>query len=296
MQISVDIENILMSKIVCLILPITSLPIYFYILYKLILYNYTAKLCIVIRIYKPTYSQLKRYNRWKSTLPNYYTFYLLSMEKINLSVYNNSMKNMVVSFDDVKRVYPSIFKIKGNCSTFKSPKLLSWISHTESLTIFYNNIKIKYKYVWIIEQDVGYTGMLYDFLKKYELNNKDFITLTINKITPNWVWYYCSTNKYIKRRKKFFKNNYGYSNREYVQRWSITYFIKISYDLKNYYHSQSETSSIETVFYHNLSYEIVSKNYIGSPLSAAKSLTNEQWISISKKKEKRNKFYHPLKF
>lgn len=250
--------------------------------------------CIVIRINEVTIEQMQRYFQWIDCFPQNYNFYLLSMRKVNIS--KNNIQNIIVTFNNVMAIFPNITKLKGNCSSFKLPKLLSWISHSESIILFYKKIKTKYNYIWIIEQDVGYSGNLYQFIKLYDNNTSDFITINVGKKTNKWVWFYCATDKYIKRRTNIFKSDYGYATREYIQRWSKSYISKMFEDLSNQYHSQSETSSIEMVFYHNLTYEEIPKKYIGSPLCAGMSITKHKWESILLNKNKSNKFYHPLKF
>lgn len=252
--------------------------------------------CIVIRINNPTSKQVFRYLKWRKYFPVSFNFYLLSMKKMNRSLLTRiNMINVVVSFSEIKLVYPNITKLKGNCSNFKNSKLLSWISHSESIILFYKKLKLKYDYIWIIEQDVGFLGNLYDFVKLYEYNKKDLITIGVGKSTDRWVWYNCATDKYISRRLKYFNSNYGYVNRENIQRWSKLYIAKMMIDLQRDYHSQTETSTIELVFYHNLSYEIIPMKFIGY-MSAGKSLTESKWINISNNKRNYNKFFHPLKF
>lgn len=250
--------------------------------------------CIVVRINNPTSSQISRYLKWRRFFPSRFNFYLLSMKNINLS--KSSMINVVVSFDEIKYKYPNISKLKGSCKNFNTPQSISWISHSESLIVFYKKIKLKHDYMWIIEQDVGFVGNLYNFIKIYENNKKDLITFGFRKITPKWLWFYCATEKYITRRYNCFNDSYGYSNREYIQRWSKLYIKEMMNDLQNNYHSQTESSTMELIFYHNLSYELIPKKFIGYPCFATKSLTEFQWLNISYNKRNSNKFFHPLKF
>lgn len=253
--------------------------------------------CIVIRINDPTTKQILRYLKWKKYFPSNIHFFLLSMKMINNSLINiSTIINVVVSFNEIELFYSNITKLKGNCSNFRSSRLLSWISHSESITLFCKKLKIKYKYIWIIEQDVGYVGDLYKFIKLYDNNRKDLITTGVGRITTRWIWYNCATTNYLTRRNLYFNNSYGYSNREYIQRWSKLYISKMMIDLQNNYHSQTETSTIELVFYHNLSYEIIPYRFIGNPMYSCKSLTEKKWINISKNKRNNNKFFHPLKF
>lgn len=268
-----------------------------YFIYRIKFFIKYFSSCIVIRISDVTYEQIHRYNMWLHYFPQEFKFYFLSMRVTNISYISNSkIEQIVVSYNDILYSFPNIMKLNGNCSTFKSFNLISWISHSESIILFYKKIKMKYKYIWIIEQDVGYTGNLYRFIKLYDNNNNDLITFNVGKKNNKWVWFYCATDKYIRRRMLFFNDSYGYANREYVQRWSDVYISKISSDLFSHYHSQSESSSIEAVFYHNLTYEEIPKKYIGSPLCAGKSITQNKWKSILSNKSKSNKFFHPLKF
>lgn len=271
-----------------------SFLLYFY--NTLSLYNILFS-CIVIRIDNPSTKQIMRYIKWKEYFPHYYHFFLLSKNNIiNPQLNRSKIKLITVSFKEILNKYPNMKKLKGNCSSFRSSKLLLWISHTESIIIFYNKLKIKYNFIWIIEQDVGYVGNLYKFINMYKNNVNDLITFGVGKVNSKWVWFNCATEQYLKRRQLFFKYNYGYANREYVQRWSKIYINKLKNDLKNSFHSQTEASSIELIYYHNLSYSTIPRKFIGYKFMAGKSLTEKQWINITKTNDNKNKLFHPLKF
>lgn len=253
--------------------------------------------CIVIRVNHPSNKQIKRYLHWKKYFPQNCHIFLLSTSYINNSLLNISkIKLVVVTFKEIFNYYPNIKHLKGNCSSFKTPRLLLWVSHTESIIILYNKLKFKYNFVWIIEQDVGYVGNLFKFINMYRNDDSDLITFGVGKINPKWIWFNCATEQYLKRRREYFKYNYGYANRECVQRWSKKYINELQRDLYNNFHSQTETSSIELVFYHNLSYSTIPYKYIGYVYNAGKSLTENQWINITKTKDNKNKLFHPLKF
>lgn len=87
--------------------------------------------------------------------------------------------------------------------------------------------------------------------------------ISVKKTFPRWVWFNCATEKYLSRRINYFKSKNGYSNREYIQRWSSQYITNFMIDLQSEYHSQSESSSIELVFYHNLTYEVIPELCMG---------------------------------
>lgn len=281
-----------------------SIVLYLYIFYFFYLISYIYKFnienkfntCLVIRINNPTIQQLHRYSRWRKMFPDYFHFYILSMQSINSSFIISNIKVLVVTFNDIILSYPNIRKIKGSCATFKSPNLLLWISHTESLILFSMKLKIKYDYMWIIEQDVGFVGNLFLFITKYRYSNRDLITYGKKKIDNNWIWYKCATQKYILRRNIFFNSKFGYKNTEYIQRWSKKYIKFMKIDLDNNYHSQTESSTIEIVYYHNLTYDLIPKHFIGSPMYAGKSLSKNSWKMIMENKNNENKFFHPLKF
>lgn len=265
-----------------------------------LIYNYSQnkyKSCIVIRISDATNQQIIRYLTWKKQFPIHFHFYLLSLKRTYYSLLNKSgIKIINIKFKDIVMSYPNIFKLNGNCKHFKSFKLLSWISHSESLILFYKRLKIKYRYIWIIEQDVGFVGNLFKMISVYKNNIADLITIGAGRMNDKWVWFNCATVNYLKRRKQNFIENYGYTNREYIQRWSQLYIRKMMQDLEYSYHSQTESSTIELVFYHNLSYQLINQKYLGLPLGSGKSITQESWKFISNNKNNSYKFFHPLKF
>lgn len=162
--------------------------------------------------------------------------------------------------------------------------------------IWKDRYNIKFKYIWIIEQDFGFAGKISNFLQIYDSTNYDFITSEINLNTKaQWPHINCCSDKYLKWREKYSNNSIGYSSKEFIQRWSYNLVTKLEKNIKKGIHAISETSLPETVIFYNLTYKIIDKKYISEYFSWNSRISEEKWKEIINSTND-IKLYHGLKF
>lgn len=258
--------------------------------------NY-SKIAVVIRAIQPTLNQQKRYYTWINTLDDCYTFWIITNSK---TTFNYSFRNVFrINTQSIINKYPYIHDLRtpGHCRHGNIPDevFYPWISHTESIIEWYNIHNENYKYVWVLEQDIGYSGYLNDFLKVYDKTSFDFITSEITLYNDIlWPLLHCCTDNYTSWRMIYSNNSVGYFSKEFIQRWSNRMINKINKLLLKGIHAISETSVPESVIFSNYSYEIIDKKYISNYFSWNTHVSEEMWKKLEN--ETSNKFYHALKF
>lgn len=268
------------------------------ILNLLTYYSKKYEIAVLVRITQPTLNQQKRYLSWIKTLDNdVYSFWIITNSKTNLNFSFRNVFRVDTQFIINKYPYIKDLRTPGHCRHGSVPDEIfyPWISHTESVIEWYKNCNKKYKYVWVLEQDIGYSGILNDFLKEYDKNDYDFITSEIILYSDTlWPLLHCCTDNYTNWRMLYSNNSVGYFSKEFVQRWSNRMINKISELISKGIHAISETSVPESVIFSNYSYIIIDKKYISNYFSWNTGVSEEMWKRI--KNETTNKFYHSLKF
>lgn len=253
---------------------------------------------VIVRVARPSISQQKRYLKWMKSLSKKYFFWIITDCKTKLlSNFTNVFR---ISSQDIKNKYPSIQTLRkpGHCR-FKEASddfFYPYMSHTENIIAWKDEYKIKFKYLWIIEQDFGCTGKISDFFEIYDLKYYDFITSGINLFTKEeWPHINCCSDNYFKWREKYSNNSVGYTSSEFIQRWSYNLTMILEKNLKNGIHAVSEASVTETVIFNNLTYKIIDKKYIGNRFGWNRRISKRRWEVILNTTTD-IKFYHALKF
>lgn len=261
---------------------------------------------ILVRAFEPTKSQILRYKEWKESFAkyNFDTWFLIHDEDDRKGFEEENV--IYCKFQEVLDNYPLITELRkpGHCleKNQSDSSFYMWISHTESIVLWYKRVGCKYKYVWILEQDVAYTGDLGSFLESFNNVNSDFISYDIRPdYNISFLHLRCATDKYIQRQKNIQDilqdgKDLVLTTREFIQRWSKKLFTVLSDDLDNGYNAISEMSVAETVIYNNLTYSFLPSSSIGIYWSWYPNLPKYRFNAYFKRKEYMNKLYHPVKF
>lgn len=246
---------------------------------------------ILIRFHHVTLLQLKRFEMWNNHSLIYYKYIYLT--DTNCFKYVNLKDIYCITAEKVMKNYPSI-KNSGLCKN-RSLKFYLLTFHIEHLILCMKLLmrKYKFKYIWILEQDIGYTGNINYFFRKYDKIRADLISEHYS--IENSGWYYCCTNEYMSNVKKKF-NYSGYKTYEHIQRWSVKYIKSIIPLLKRDFHSQSEVASIEFLLFLNLSFHRIDNEDIGYKYSWNSTVKKDEWDRIKQIKTNGNKLFHSLKF
>lgn len=284
----------------CLSICIIILSVIFcYIQYFKFYKSIHNRIAVIVRVSKPTINQQKRYLEWMKLLSKKYFFWIIT--DINTKLLSNFTNVFRISSQDIKNKYPFIQTLrKPRYCRFREESddfFYPYISHTENVIEWMNNNNnIKFKYLWIIEQDFGCTGKISEFLEIHDLSYYDLITSQINIYTKKeWPHSNCCSDNYFKWREKYSNNSVVYSSTEFIQRWSYNLAMKLENNLKKGIHAVSEASIPETVIFGNLTYKIIDKKYISNRFGWNKRISKRRWEEILKSTTD-IKFYHALKF
>lgn len=260
---------------------------------------------VVVRFKNPTKSQLERYVEWESGFNSTFdVWYIIHRDDPNISypfdkTFYISTKELMDNYkelNDLRKPNHCVEQLNRDDSEF-----YMWISHSESIILWYETIGRCYNNIWILEQDVGYSGKFSDFLNSYNSDISDLISYDIREDSPSSYWhYYCESDKYMKYQKEYQSkqnlNEVEYTSREFIQRWSKKLIEIIENEVNNGYHAISETSVAQAVIYHNLTYKLFDKESIGKKWDWFHKIKKGQWSRFQRISKRKNKLYHPLKF
>lgn len=253
---------------------------------------------VIIRVSKPTLNQQKRYLKWMKLLEKEYFFWIIT--DFNTTLFSNFSNIYRISTQDIKKLYPSLQTLRnpGRCilGYLADDFFYPFISHTENIIEWMNRYNIKFKYLWVIEQDFGCTGKISDFLHIYDSTDFDFITSEIKLYTKEiWPHTLCCSDNYLKWREKYSNNSVSYSSKEFIQRWSYDLVMKLSKNIQEGIHAISEASVPETVIFSNMTYKIIDEKYFGDYFSWNGRVSQEKWKEILNTTHD-IKLYHALKY
>lgn len=258
-----------------------------------------TKTAIIIRAKYPTKSQILRYADWFSTIENDYDFYIMLDEPL-VRQYTDIPNFIYINYTVVMDTYPEIVNLRnrGNCKhrTFPDYFFYMWVSHTESILIWYNQLQYKYDYLWILEQDLGYSGKIGDFLRIFDNKTDDFIADKVLCSPKKYAHKFCRTEKYGEFRAKHNKNNSLCYSDEFIQRWSKNLIDILNDQTRNGLHAISESSVAEAAIYNKLSYSTIPLQYHGIYFRWSRKIGPITWGKINNNQTMLNKLYHALKF
>lgn len=256
------------------------------------------KYAYVIRIHILQKEQYQRFIQWRKEIPNDYSCFIVMDFIQNVKIYNcNTIK---INFQNVTEKYPNIIEIpRIKCANIqkKQHRFFMWAFHVEPIYIWYEQYGKEFDYVWIIEQDIGFSGNMYDFLGYFEDNNSDLLSLNVMIQHKKWSSFNCATENYIEYREKMLgSNSICYQSNEYIQRWSKRLFYEIGKCLKKDYHRFSESFPIEVVIMSNLTYDTFPDKFKSDKLQYFSRVTKQLWKSYFTDPIYKNKLIHGLKF
>lgn len=258
-----------------------------------------TKTAVIIRAKYPTKSQILRYIDWFDSIGNDYDFYIMLDEPL-VRQYTDIPNFIYINYTMVINEYPEIVNLRrrGNCKhkLFPDYFFYMWVSHTESILIWYNQLQYKYDYLWILEQDLGYSGKMGDFLRIFDNQTHDFIADKVLCSPKKYAHQYCRTEKYGEYRSKHNTNHSLCYSDEFIQRWSMKLIDILNEQTKNGLHAISETSVAEAALYNKLSYTTIPLEYHGIYFRWSRKIGPITWEKINNNQTMLNKLYHALKF
>ena len=204
---------------------------------------------------------------------------------------------------DMLRLYPSLsvcaekpayvnskIKKRGRCS-------LAWGFHVEAINYWFHTQPLQqYTFVWVVEDDVGFSGDFAGFISSYSSNEEDLIYDTKTPVADSWYW----RDVHSPYFSASFTGRLVAS--EHVQRFSKKLLDCLHTLGKTHEcHAWSE-SLVPTIACHEpykfKTYSMRKKNHVGSIFQWDGRVTEQMWrrIVTGYSLRQKNKLYHALKW
>lgn len=215
-------------------------------------------------------------------------------DELDYNILTPLCKVIIVTKDEIIKRYPTL--ITDVPKQKKKKYSTMYLYNTEQFILWYEKSIIKYKYIWLFETDVGFSGNINTLLDYYSNDNSDLIAQNLEIMSNDWLFSKTGSKKYMEYLEQHIGNNISYVSWAYVQRYSnnlMSFFKKYT---NQEYHRHAEAFPAEITKIERLKYNLLDKRFIGKPLSWGGKVTKKQWINITQDPSKQNKLYHALKF
>lgn len=250
------------------------------------------KAVILVRASHPTKAQIEKFIEWDKSLDGCYKLIVLTDDK---SLHISNVDIDVITAHEVLSKWPAMKRQGGDCKNEKD-QFYMWSSSHEHIVLWSRKTKLKFEYLWHLEQDLGYSGNINNFIKMYDKYNVDIISLPYRQKRKSDWWHKCFTKEYNDWREEFYDKNTRYMFSLFIYRihHKILDILYNQYELKR--HTSNEAVIPELAFALHLSARIISSKYIGYTCEWNGRVKESEWEEINKSIENRNKIYHALKY
>lgn len=278
------------------IIFIVSCVVLFLIKYKKVISNKKDYKLIVVTFSKLTKAQLNRYKHIAQHLPNDYNITFVT-DRCSFIDILKPYKVFCFTIADFKSIFKNPNEnMRGYCHN-REDVFYMWTLCLESVVHSIKYIYKKYKYIWIIESDLAYSGNINIFFKKYDKNYSDLLSLPKVHITSlnEWCWYNCYTYEYMKWIQSYTPVERIYAYVMIVRISPILFEIVMS-NIKLNRHTHCESTLHEAAIYNNLTISFFEKSDFGEKFGVDDRINISEWNMYNRNPLKQNKLYHALKF
>lgn len=251
---------------------------------------------ILFRIYKLTPYKIKLMEKISEEIKNKYDCYILS-DNDNFNKTIKGCSNKIITAKNVLNKFPNLNTIRVQSCVYKSILTSKLISSFNTEHIYlWSELNKEYNFLWIIEDNVGFSGNINKVLDYYKNDYSDLISLEPEIVDNGFKYSNCATLKYLEYKRKCFEDEVAYEIPMQVQRWSNKLLNSLKKYLNKNYHRYGGAYAIEVALMDNLSTKTIDYKFIGNRFDDIKSVTYQMWLRIINDNSTINKFYHPLKF
>mmetsp|Transcript_22415 Transcript_22415/g.43992 ORF Transcript_22415/g.43992 Transcript_22415/m.43992 type:complete len:285 (-) Transcript_22415:345-1199(-) len=215
-----------------------------------------------------------------------------------VQVHEYSEADMIAKYpvlDEEMKAHPT-FALTKELSTGKYS--FAWGFHCCALNLWFQGFQQEKKpaFVWVLEDDVGFTGNLADFLRATASETADLLADTYKPVTETWWWWDFGSKAYLSAVSL----EERCEAREHVQRFSC----KLLDGLHHLAETQrciawSEQGTPSLCRHLGLESKQIDLDYISSAnFSWDTRIEEDKWAEFmsADTPESRNRFYHALKF
>ncbi|CAK9056346.1 unnamed protein product [Durusdinium trenchii] len=179
-----------------------------------------------------------------------------------------------------------------DCFQLPCRKSLAWCFHVESLLLWWRSIAAssKPKFVWVLEDDAGYSGCLADFVSAYQNESADLLCHGLQRADPRWVWYDAMSEAFHRLKAERFRCV------EHVQRFSAQLLSALEEYARQQVTGWSELSVPSLCRLAQLSVAPLRAEHIGQIFSYAGKVPEDAWPRICQDARTRGRWWHALKW
>lgn len=233
----------------------------------------------------------------------------------NFSEYQHLIVGKDISFHeytekDMVCMYPALESLNEDQAYSKSRIKrqnrcsFAWGFHTEAVNCWYQEIVKKesrqnyYRHIWVVEDDVGYSGNICNFLRYYANNgfdNADFITANLTHVNKLWHWKNTCSQAYSIKYPMACR----VKTKEHCQRISSIFLNRLHKLGKiDKCHAWSESYVPTVCLALGFSIRFMNKFHIGAVYEWDGRVSKRQWETIcsSISNRPKEKLYHALKW
>jgi hypothetical protein len=276
------------------------------------------KSAFLIRTHAPTMAMISRMKKWALELQEDDEVDVhICMDVTQCESYlhdlvnklNDNPKIYVFTYTSrqMEKEFPVLSEMQYRIPPISKRALVShaWGFQVESIGLWWKQFRHWYKYIWVIEEDVGVTGSLKQFINSYNVKTEDLLCSQYIKSTQSWngsfeeageakngwCWHDTASSGYT----KLFADETRLHCPEHVIRLSGLACCLLDFLCRKKISAWSE-QSIPTIINAYLRCGQFHPWHIGDVYGWNGKITQREWLTHTQKKDQHPQIWHPLKF
>jgi hypothetical protein len=289
---------------------------------------------LIVRCHMPTVAAMKRILSWEADLRGSCYDLVLSIDvtnggthkqnvektlltnSSNIEVHSYTSAEMLTEFPALRQAMqrmPPMWTQWATGGKDSCKPSLAWGFHIEAICLYTSKRSCRqapcdvYDFVWVLEDDVGFTGNILNLLSAYQDNKADLITescwpskrwdpfgaVQSQGSEEGWCWHDTGSDSFLHA----VSDHERFHTREHVQRFSTRYLRHLNSLSRHGMLAWSELSSI-TLCKHepSLKCTFFDPCHIGFPYSFDRRLSERAFRCKSRDPPSHNRLFHSLKF
>jgi hypothetical protein len=283
----------------------------------------------IVRTYQPSRAMTNRIVRWIQELSSTQQVMIFISVDTTCGLFKEQRNELIREVEnlnfanvfvheycekDMELEFPGLGEIqvlsaqRESWKRYRAHASLAWGFHWETLVLLAEKAESYFRsleYIWVVEDDVGFTGNISDLVfGKYGNSEADVLTKSLEVVFPmcdlhdeksGWVWFNTCSEKYD-QFVGVMDGGFRYFSSEHCQRFSKRYFDWWIEKTKEGIHAWSEQGTPMVALKLGFMLEAFDSNDLGTPFSFDGELNEQEWMDLENNPNERGKLFHALKF
>ncbi|CAL1142197.1 unnamed protein product [Cladocopium goreaui] len=217
-------------------------------------------------------------------------------DDIPFSVFWYGQEAMITDFPVLSEIHAALPDRQDvrDCFQLPGPKSLAWCFHVEALLLWWRSLASKPKFVWVLEDDAGFSGDIAQFISAYQEETSDLISHEFQVADPTWVWYDAVSETWKLEEAKTTMPRLRCA--EHVQRFSAGLLDVLEGFAMRQVSGWSETSVPSLCRWARRSMTSLRPEHVGQIFSYAGKVPKDAWPRICEDARTRGRWWHALKW